>query len=130
VVLWTTKLYRRHHYGGFRDGQETRKARLASVFRHLSKVLVGCQAEIDVTSLALVDQVQAKWLPLFGIVYDPKDDLVEVALEGLDHLIRKPRDISIEEGNGLLARVEIIDADGIRQNVKLKEALMLPPPQS
>ncbi len=99
-------------------------------FDHLSKVLVGCQAEIDVTSLTLVDQVQAKWLPLFGIVYDPKDDLVEVALEGLDHLIRKPRDISIEEGNGLLARVEIIDADGIRQNVKLKEPLMLPPPQS
>jgi Family of unknown function (DUF5335) len=60
-----------------------------------------------------------KWLPLFGIVYDPKDDLVEVALEGLDHLIRKPRDISIEEGNGLLASVKIIDADGIRQNVKL-----------
>ena len=106
VVLRTTQLYRRHNYGVFVTVRKLEKPDWRPYFDHLSKVLVGCQVEIDVTSLALVDQVQAKWLPLFGIVYDPKDDLVEVALEGLDHLIRKPRDISIEEGNGLLAGVE------------------------
>ncbi len=99
-------------------------------FDHLSKMLEGCQAEIEATSLALGDQVQASWLPLLGLVYDPKDDVVEVALDGLDHLIHSPRDIYVEEGNGLLASVEIIDADGVRQIVKLKEPLMLPPPQS
>ena len=89
-------------------------------FDHLSKMLDGCQAEIE-ASLALGDQVQASWLPLLGLVYDPKDDVVEVALDGLDHLIRSPRDIYVEEGNGLLASVEMIDADGTRQIVKLKE---------
>ena len=90
-------------------------------FDHLSKVLEGCQAEIEAASLALGDQVEARWLPLLGLVYDPKDDIVEVALDGLDHLIRSPRDIYVEEGNGLLASVEMIDADGTRQIVKLKE---------
>jgi Family of unknown function (DUF5335) len=39
------------------------------------------RAEIEVASLALGDQVEAEWLPLLGIAYDPKDDLVQVALE-------------------------------------------------
>ena len=48
----------------------------------ISKGLVGKRAQIEVTSLALGDQIAAKWLPLLGITYDPKDDLLEIALEG------------------------------------------------
>ena len=59
----------------------------------LSKLLGPKQAEIEVASLPLGDQVQAEWVPFLGIVYDPKDDIVEVALEGLDHMIPKPREI-------------------------------------
>ena len=59
----------------------------------ISKGLVGKRAQIEVTSLTLGDQIAAKWLPLLGITYDPKDDLLEIALEGFDHLIKKPRSI-------------------------------------
>jgi hypothetical protein len=51
----------------------------------VSKALVGKRAEIEVASLALGSQVEAKWLPLLGIAYDLKDDIIEIALEGLDH---------------------------------------------
>jgi hypothetical protein len=96
-------------------------------FDGLSKVLLeGKQAEIEVTSLALGSQVQAQWLPLLGITYDPNDDLVEVALEGLDHMIRKPREIYVENGGSALASVEIVDADGVKQIVKLRDQLALP----
>ncbi|HUI20258.1 MAG TPA: DUF5335 family protein [Methylocella sp.] len=105
------------------------KAEWGPFFNHLSKTLLGAQVEIDVTSLAVGAKVQANWVPLIGLVYDPKDDVIEVALEGLDHLIRAPRDIHIEEGNGLLASIDILDAEGARQNIKLKEPLLLPPPQ-
>ena len=105
------------------------KADWQPYFDRLSKVLEGCQADIEAASLALGDQVEARWLPLLGLVYDPKDDVVEVALDGLDHLIRRPRDIYVDEGNGLLANFEIVDADDVHQLVKLKEPLMLPPPQ-
>ena len=47
----------------------------------ISKGLVGKRAQIEVTSLTLGDQIAAKWLPLLGITYDPKDDLLEIALE-------------------------------------------------
>jgi hypothetical protein len=94
----------------------------------VSKVLPAKQAEIEVASLDLGDQVEAEWLPLIGLTYDPKNDLVEVALEGVDHLIHKPRELYIDNGAGPLTSLEIVDADGVKQIVKLRDPLMLPPP--
>jgi Family of unknown function (DUF5335) len=91
----------------------------------MSKGLLGKQAEIEVTGLPFGDQVAAKWLALFGITYDPKDDLVEIALEGLDHLIHRPREISVEDGPEGLTAMEIVGADQRRQIVKLRAPLML-----
>ncbi len=91
-----------------------------------SKVLVGSQAHIEVASLALGSQVEAEWLPVLGIAYDPRGDLVEVALENVDHMIARPRAIHIELGPPGLAAIEVIDADGGRQIVRFREPLALP----
>ena len=99
-----------------------------SFFDRLSTTLEGKQAEIEVLSLQLGDQVEADWLPLLGIAYDRNDDIVEVALEGLDHLIPKPRELYVEEGPGGLAALEIVDGDDVKQIVKLRNPLMLPAP--
>jgi hypothetical protein len=94
----------------------------------VSKLLEAKEAEIEVASLDLGDQVVAEWLPLLGISYDPKDDIVEVALDGVDHLIRGPREIYLEDGAEALTSIEIIDANDAKQIVKLKDKLMLPAP--
>jgi hypothetical protein len=104
------------------------KAEWQPYFDSVSKLLEAKEAEIEVASLGVGDQVQAEWLPLIGVAYDPKDDLVEVALEGLDHMIRRPREIHVEEDRGTLASIEIVADDGIKQIVKLKDQLLLPPP--
>jgi len=95
----------------------------------VSKGLAGKRAEIEVTGLSLGDQIAAKSLPLLGITYDSKGDLLEIALEGLDHLIHRPHGISVEEGPEGLTSMEIVDSDGRRQIVKLAEPLMLPAPR-
>ena len=120
---------KRLEHGDCDDRPKSQKAEWSPFFDHLSKTLAGSQVEIDVGSLNLGGRVQANWIPLIGLVYDPKDDLVEVALEGLDHLIRGPREIHVEEGDGQLVSIEIIDAEGARQIIKLKEPLLLPAPQ-
>ena len=97
-------------------------------FGGVTRMLEGKQAEIEVASLRLGGQIQAAWLPLIGITYDPQDDLVEVAVEGLDHLIAKPRTISVEDGSEGIISLEIVDADNVRQIVKLRDAVMLPAP--
>jgi len=95
----------------------------------ISKGLDGKRAEIEIASLDLGDQVQAEWVPLIGLTYDPKSDAVEVALDGLDHMIRRPRELYYAELNGGLSSLEVVDAEGVRQIVKLKDPLMLPAPQ-
>src|SRR5262245_34026007 len=91
------------------------KTQWRTFFDRLSSTLEGKQAEIEIASLRLGDQVEADWLPLLGIAYDPNDDIVEVALEGLDHLISKPRELYVEEGPRGFTAVEIIDADDVKQ---------------
>jgi hypothetical protein len=98
-------------------------------FDAMSKVLPGKQAEVEVASLDVGDQIDAEWVPLIGIIYDHKDDLVEVALEGLDHMILKPSEIFVDYGVGGLVAIEVIDADGTQQIIKLKDPLALPAPE-
>lgn len=99
-------------------------------FERVSQVLGAKQAEVEVLSLGLGDQLEAEWLPLLGLAYDPKNDVLEVALEGLDHLIQKPRDIYVEDGGVGLASLAIVDAEGARQIVKLRDPMVLPAPQA
>lgn len=99
-------------------------------FDRVSDLLVGKRAEVEVVSLGLGDQIEAEWLPLLGIVYDDKDDIIEIALEDLDHLIRSPREVYIDDSGIVLTSLEIVDADGNKQIVQLRDPLMLPAPSS
>lgn len=104
------------------------KPKWNAYFDHMSKVLDGKRVEIEVDALAIGSQIEAEWLPLLGITYDPKDDIVEVALEGLDHMIHKPRDVFVDQNAVDLSSVEVIDSDDVRHIIKLRDPLMLPPP--
>jgi hypothetical protein len=96
-------------------------------FDRLSSALLGKWAEIEVASLDLGDQIVAEWIPLLGITYDARNDLLDVALDRSNHLIRHPREILVEETSSGVSMVAVVDEDGARQIVRLKEPLMLPP---
>lgn len=104
------------------------KSQWRAYFDRMSKALVGKRAEIEVASLKLGDQIEAEWLPLFGITYDPKDDILEIAPDEVDHLINKPREVYVEEESLELTSLEVVDADDVRQIVVLRDPLMLPAP--
>src|ERR1700726_2863504 len=104
------------------------KSQWRGYFDRVSKALVSKRAEIEVASLKLGDQIEAEWLPLLGISYDPKDDIIEIALEGVDHLIPKPREVYVEENGLELSSLEVIDAEGTHQIIVLKDPMMLPGP--
>ena len=96
-------------------------------FDRMSKALVGNSVEIEVASLDLGDQIVAEWVPLTGIPYDSGDDLLDVALDRANHLIRHPAEIAVEVAPTGLASIAVIDRDGARHVVRLKEPLVLPP---
>jgi len=96
-------------------------------FDRMSKGLVGKWAEVEVASLDLGDQITTEWIPLIGITYDSRDDLLNVALDRANHLIRHPNQIVVDETAAGLASVAVVDGEGVRQVVRLKEPLRLPP---
>jgi hypothetical protein len=84
-----------------------------------SHALVGKRAEIEVASLDLGDQIVAEWLPLRGISYDRKDDVVVIALDGVDHMIRSPREFHADY---------VVDDEDRRQIIRFADPLALPAP--
>jgi hypothetical protein len=102
------------------------KAVWHSYFDGMSKILDGKSAEIEVDALSVGSQIEAEWAPLLGITYDPKSDIVEIILEGLDHMIYKPKEVYVDQNAVELTSMEVIDADNFRHIVKLRDPLMLP----
>jgi len=95
----------------------------------ISEALGASDAEIEVASLKLGRQVETRWLPLIGITYDPNDDIIDVALEGVDHIIEHPQELSVDGDAGGITALEIKDNDGNQHLVRLKDALALPAPR-
>jgi Family of unknown function (DUF5335) len=108
--------------------QAIAKSEWAHYCDNISKALESSDAEIEVSSLELGDQPESDWLPFIGITYDANDDIIDIALEGLDHIISHPKEIRAEmDGVGLQA-IEIKDSDGVQHIVKLRDSLALPAP--
>lgn len=97
-------------------------------FDAMSKVLPGKLAEIEVDSLHIGSQLEAKYVPLLGIVYDHKNDILEVLLEGLDHTIPNVRDVFVDHDGVHVNSVCVTDADGVQQIIRLRDPGMLPAP--
>ena len=98
------------------------KRYLDDVSKHLKARLI----EIEVAGLDVGDQIAVEWVPLKGLTYDPKNDLVEIQTESHGHLIHKPKSIFAEEGVGGLETLCVVDAEDRKQIVRLKAPLALP----
>ena len=96
-------------------------------FDRMSKPLLGRRAEVEVAALDLGDQIVDEWLPMIGITYDSHDDSLDVLLDRASRLIQHPQEITVEEADGGLASVSVLDAEGTRHLVRLKGPLALPP---
>jgi hypothetical protein len=108
--------------------EQIERARWGTFLDTLTRTLVGKQAEIEVAALDLGDQIAAEWAPLIGITYDKKGDLIEIALEQLDHLIRSPRSIFVDQDAEGIVAIAIDDGGGRHHIVRLKNPLALPAP--
>jgi hypothetical protein len=92
----------------------------------VSLALEGSNAEIEVESLDLGSQIEREWTPLIGISYDPEDDIIDVALEEVDHIITQPRELVADLDDMEVNALQITDGDGRRHLVRLRDPLLLP----
>ena len=104
------------------------RAEWAVYCERVSKALSASDAEVEVISSELGAQMETAWLPFIGITYDPKDDIFDIALEGVDHIIEHPRALNAETELGTLAALDITDQEGMHHLLRLRDALALPAP--
>jgi len=102
------------------------KAHWGTYFNQLSIHLPVQQAEVIIESPKLGVQVEANWVRIFGISYDHKDDIIIIALDGLDHIIHWPKTIFVDEADGAVTSLEAIDVDDVGHLVQLRKPLALP----
>ena len=105
------------------------KAEWQAYFDSMSESMAGTRAELEVASLGLGDQLEAEWVEVEGITYDPADDHIEFVLQDLDHLIDEPREIWVDETPSSLLGLEVVDAAGLRHILLLRTPMILPAPE-
>ncbi|MCL4470114.1 MAG: DUF5335 family protein [Sulfuricella sp.] len=104
------------------------KPQWQSYFDRVAKALGAKLVQVEITGLGLGDQVQAESLPLIGISYDPRNDILAVALEGIEHNIQHPKQIHVERDMESVYSIEAVDAEGEHHILLLRDPLRLPAP--
>jgi len=96
-------------------------------FDDFSMRLPARLAEIEVASLGIGDQALTDWILLKSISYDPKNEVLSIRTEPIEHLIHQPKDIHVEEGPEGIESIGVTDNKGDKQLIRFKSALKLPP---
>lgn len=100
-------------------------------FDHLSSIMPTFLTEIEVAGLDIGDQVEGEWVPMTGISYDPKDDVLTVEIDNgkVLHNIRNPQEVVVDEDDAGLHSIEVKCGHGHLHVIKLKTPAELPPPK-
>jgi hypothetical protein len=99
-----------------------------SYFNRVSKTLDAKEAEIGVAGLDIGDQIEAEWVRLAGITYDPKDDVISLVTEKLDHMIRHPQAVYVEAEIDGLHSMEVTDGEDHKRSSSSRPPWPCPSP--
>jgi hypothetical protein len=78
-------------------------------------------ATIELLSEELGAEPEATRAHLIGLDYDAKDNALEVALDGLDHLVFEPVEIwVVEEDDGFVSALEVKQPDGSKEIMRIE----------
>jgi Family of unknown function (DUF5335) len=104
-----------------RSGWESR-------LEELNKQHEGHDLAIELLDREIGDETEAVMLPVASIEYDPKDDVVIVAVGGRDgrfpvvlrHMVEHPQRIAVDELDEQRTALETVDDDGTRTIVTIQ----------
>lgn len=85
-----------------------------------SKSIQSTLVELDVESLELGDQIEADWVHLKGISYDPKDEMIYIFTEALRHFISRPQNLWVVEAKDGPSAIQIEDFEGTKHIINLR----------
>src|SRR5215472_16918295 len=114
--------------------REPERSSWPKYFDSVTASIEGTLVTVEVMGEQLGDQTDVERLPVQAISYDPRDDVLEVAVGGrgtrypvvLRHFVSSPTAISVEETpEGGPSAILVTDAGGVRTLIRLFEPGML-----
>jgi hypothetical protein len=101
-------------------------------FDNVSRTLEGQAADVQVIGVEEGDQVSGEWLRLDGLTYEPQDDALFIYAHAeperhVEHTIREPKEVYADVGDQGISQLVIIEANGRKQMLTLRNPLRLPP---
>lgn len=88
--------------------------------RHLGDS--GGVAQVQALSPEIGDQVLAENAHLVGLSYDPRDDVLAAMLVGAEHLVFRPSEVWVLEGDheDVIATFEFVHEDGTKEILQVQ----------
>jgi hypothetical protein len=78
-------------------------------------------ADVEVVSKEWGDQFEAEGAHLVGVSYDPRSAALDFFYEGGDHRVYSPAEVwTVEETDGFVRAIEIVNRDGSREVVRVR----------
>ena len=114
--------------------RELERATWPKYLDSIASSIEGLLVTVELMDEQLGDQTDIERLPAQAISYDPRDDVLEVAVGGrgtrypvvLRHFISKPTAISVEESpEGTPNAILVTDPSGVRTLIRLFQPEML-----
>ena len=78
-------------------------------FDRISKTIGSKNVDIEIAGLSIGDQYEVTNVPLNGLTYGAKNDLLEIVTASVDHIISHPKEIHTDYGTDGLHSIEVID---------------------
>jgi uncharacterized protein YuzE len=109
--------------------QEIARENWHDFLENFTRTIQGREAEVEVVSDDFGGQRLAEGVPMLGLSYDERGDVLEVELENVGHRVARPTALFVDlaEAGGVIG-IEIEGEDGVRNILRLREPLMLPEP--
>ena len=99
--------------------------KLESYFDGFSKHFLKYEStevvDVELLDRDLGDQHLVEGAHLIGITYEPRTNALDIALEGGDHRMYKPKEVwALEEDDGFVRALEIVNDDDSREVVRVR----------
>lgn len=99
------------------------KPQWQSFFAQLSPLLRAQVVEVEVFGLGLGAQISTDWVRLAELSYDAQSDVLQIGVYGADRRIHRPAQVYLRRDDAWLQSIEIVDGEGRRDVVILREPL-------
>ncbi len=105
------------------SNKKLQESEYESYFNALSRKMEGMPSELKVMAVSIMARDMTEWIPFYGISYDPAEKTVSLISEYIDHRIKNPASVYVEETDSGVKSIEINGGDGFTHRITFKEPI-------